>query len=501
VREPGTIVESAQIQEYRTLRREIEQLVLPLATSIDGRRFTLQASLYGLALQVGGYVVVDADGEERLGQVLSLEVATVDGAELRFTGGVAGRAAMAVRLAEGEGVVLEGDGAPFHDGLVRPARADEVAAWLERVAKPRARLRIGSLAHAPEVPLCLDAGGFDRHTFLCGQSGSGKTYSLGLILEQLLVETRLRIVVLDPNSDYVRMGEVRSGVDAAVAARYRRSVAGLDVHRAHATGHRRLRIRLSELSPALQAALLRLDPVADREEHAEFDLLRYAERPPTMEAVIASERPEAKRLGMRVRNLGVDRFGVWARDDPGSTIEALHAEGSRGVVVDLGSLPTREEQSLTAAAVLADLWRRREERRPVLIVIDEAHNVCAAEPEDRLAAIASEHAVRIAAEGRKFGMYLLVSTQRPQKVHPNVVTQCDNVVLMRLNSAADAAYAQEVFSFVPPGLMATVSGFGLGEALVAGKICPAAALARFGGRVAVEGGADVSADWAVTRIG
>jgi len=56
-----------------------------------------------------------------------------------------------------------------------------------------------------------------------------------------------------------------------------------------------------------------------------------------------------------------------------------------------------------------------------------------------------------------------------------------------------------VFSFVPPGLMAKVSGFGLGEALVAGKICPAAALARFGARVAVEGGADVPADWAAQQ--
>ena len=71
------------------------------------------------------------------------------------------------------------------------------------------------------MPLELDAGGFDRHTFICGQSGSGKTYSLGVMLEQLLLETRLRIVVLDPNSDYVRMGEVRAGVDEAVAARYR----------------------------------------------------------------------------------------------------------------------------------------------------------------------------------------------------------------------------------------------------------------------------------------
>ena len=60
---------------------------------------------------------------------------------------------------------------------------------------PRAVLDVGSLIYADGVPLALDAGAFDRHTFLCGQSGSGKTYALGTILERLLAETTLRVVV------------------------------------------------------------------------------------------------------------------------------------------------------------------------------------------------------------------------------------------------------------------------------------------------------------------
>jgi uncharacterized protein len=491
----------ADIREYRSVRRRIEEAVLPLATSIDGREFIFQASLYGLALEVGGYVAIEADGEPRLGQVLSLEATSVEAAELELSarGNGGGRAAIHTRLARGAGIILEGGVRPFHDALVRPARGDEVAGWLERAAPSRARLAVGTLSPAPDVPLALDAGGFDRHTFLCGQSGSGKTYSLGVILEQLLLETTLPVVVLDPKSDFVRMRELRPGVDEAIATRYTEAVAGLDVHRAGAAGPDRLRLRLAELEPAAQAALLHLHPVADREEHAELDALLVAERPSSVEEFLASERPEARRLALRVRNLGVDRFGVWARGDAGSSLDAVGADDRRGLVVDLGSLATRAEQALTAASVLGALWRRREQRRPVLIVIDEAHNVCSAEPEDRLGALATELAVRIAAEGRKFGLYLLVSTQRPQKVHPNVVTQCDNVVLMRLNSAADAAYAQGVFSFVPPGLVARAPGFRLGEALVAGKICPSAALVRFGRRVAMEGGADVPADWAAPR--
>jgi DNA helicase HerA-like ATPase len=271
------------------------------------------------------------------------------------------------------------------------------------------------------------------------------------------------------------------------------------VHRARAQGAARLRMRLGELEPAAQAALLQLDPVADRDEHAALDALLASAQPPTLDALIATNRPEALRLALRARNLGIDRFGIWAGTDPGSTLAAVHDQERRGVVVDLGSLGTRAEQALAAAAVLGTLWHRREERRPVLIVIDEAHNVCPAEPEDRLTALAAQYAVRIAAEGRKFGLYLLVSTQRPQKVHQNIVTQCDNLVLMRLNSAADAAYAQDVFSFVPAGLLARSPALGLGEALVAGKISPAAALLRFGHRIAQEGGADVPADWAAAR--
>jgi uncharacterized protein len=478
-----------RLERFRAVRRDLEASVLPLATSVDGRRFSFQASLHDLELQVGAYVVL---GEGRLGQVLALEQAVREGTGLDLppedASGFGLSTQVPIRHARGVGTVLEGDGAAFHDVLVRPAAAEEVRGWLERTQPQRARLTIGELATAPGVDFALDAGGFDRHTFLCGQSGSGKTYSLGVILERLLLETSLRVVILDPNSDYVRLTEVRDGAEPETAARYRRAVAGVEAPA--------LRVRLADLEPALQAALLRLDPIHDREEHAELAALLAAERPPTLEALAASERPEARRLVLRARNLGVDAFGVWARGAPSSLLDALSDEGPRCAVIDLGSLPTREEQSLVAATVLGALWRRRERRQPVLVVIDEAHNVCPARPDDPLVALATDHAVRIAAEGRKFGIYLLVSTQRPQKVHENVISQCDNLVLMRLNSTADAAFAQAVFSFVPAGLVERATTFRLGEALVAGKVSPNPALIRFGARIAEEGGADVPSTWA-----
>jgi DNA helicase HerA-like ATPase len=169
------------------------------------------------------------------------------------------------------------------------------------------------------------------------------------------------------------------------------------------------------------------------------------------------------------------------------------------LVVDLGSLGSREQQAVVAAGVLAELWRRRSERRPTLVVIDEAHNVCPAAADNAVTSAAVRDAIAIAAEGRKFGLHLLVSTQRPQKIHENVLTQCENLVLMRLNAAADVGFAQSAFSFVPPELVALAASFRQGEALVAGGIASHAALMRFGARVAQEGGADVASDWARGR--
>ena len=489
------------VENFRAARRDLEASVLPLATSVDGRRFSFQASLHGLGLQVGGYVVLEGGGLSRLGQVITLELDRLS-TELMLPTGATGpaenRTQVQIRLARGEGVILDGDPAPFHDVLVRPATGPEVAAWLRRSARRNAQLRLGELALAPGVPGLADAGGFNRHTFLCGQSGSGKTYSLGVILEQLLIETDLRVVVLDPNSDFVRLGQVRAGADPALARRYQEAARGVAVYSADAPGGRRLRLHAADIDPATQAAALRLDPIEDREEYAA--LAEFLTSGPQLElaALSGSDRPEARRLALRLRNLGVDRFGVWAREQAGSVLDAVHDQGVRCVVIDLGSLPTREEQSLVAAAVLGDLWRRQE-RRPVLVVIDEAHNVCPAEPPDRLVAVAAEHAIRIAAEGRKFGLYLLVSTQRPQKIAGNVLSQADNLVLMRLNSLADAAFAEAAFSFVPPTLIERSVIFRQGEALIAGRISPQPALLRFGARITEEGGADVPATWAAAR--
>jgi hypothetical protein len=485
VRRAGVTDVEASLEEYRDVREALERALLPLATSVDGRRFSFQASLHGLELEAGAYVSIESGDSTGLGQVLSLELRNQEMTS-------PGLPQVRVRAGGGDGVVLDGDGRPFHDALVRPASPDEVAEWLDRVRPGRASLDVGELALAPGVPFALDGAGFGRHTFLCGQSGSGKTYSLGVLLERLLMETSLRVVVLDPNSDYVRLGDARADADPATMERFA-TVAGSVAVRSGMSGDDRIRVRFRELSPAQQAALLRLDPLTDRQEYAELTALVEDQG---IRSVADLKEVESDALRLRAGNLGVEAYGIW----PGPEGESLVAEledpgGPRCLVVDLGSLGTREEQAIVAGAVLERLWRRRAARQPIAIVIDEAHNVCPADPADPITALATEDAIRIAGEGRKFGLYLIVVTQRPQKVHENVVSQCDNLALMRMNSTADLAHVGRVFSFIPPGLLDRATTLRQGEALVAGKISSHPALIRFGARLSHEGGADV-AGWA-----
>jgi uncharacterized protein len=463
----------------------------PAAVSVDGRHFAYDAPVDRLDVRVGGYVVVD-DGRSggRLACVTSVALAAGER-----------------RIARVEGEILEDPGTPFGEAATRVAAADEVACWLDGIRPPRALLDVGTLTRAETVPLALDSGAFDRHTLLCGQSGSGKTYALGTILERLLVATTLRIVILDPNSDFVRLAELRDDVERDIGGRYATVAGGVDVRQASETGRDRLHVRFRDFDSEERAAVLRLDPIDDRDEYAALTEALESVAPESLEAGTVREtiddlweRPEPfHSLGVRARNLGVDRWRVWSGADPESLGDLVQPGGPRCVVVDLGSLETREEQTVAAEAVLASLWRRRAAREPILIVIDEAHNACPAHPEDQLTALATEHAIRIAGEGRKFGLILLVATQRPQKLHENVISQCDNLALMRVNSRSDLALLSETFSFVPSSLVALAAQFRQGEAVVGGKLVPSPTLGRFGPRWSAEGGADVPSDWASVR--
>ena len=493
-----------ELQRHRELRLRLEAAILPLATSLDGRGFVYHAPIAS-DLRVGGYAALETDGGTLLGQIATRSLEERQSPELELGGNpddrtTAVRASTSVRMTTGTGVVLGGGASPFHNADLRPATSAEVDTLLGRLAPARAQLEIGETA-VEGVPARLDAGGFSRHTFLCGQSGSGKTYALGVLLERLLLETRLRLLVFDLNSDFVGLGEVREGADPALAERFGEVAHKVRVLRSDNPAGSRLSLRFADLPAHVQAATLQLDPVGEPVEHARYlslfaESLAGAAVGDLIARLETSEDPIDRRLGSRFRNLGLLDWSLWPRPGETPVLDELERDDWRALVVDLGTVERLEQRSLLAASILDRLWSRRTLREPLLVVVDEAHNLCPPRADNPLGALALDHLARIAAEGRKYGLYLLLSTQRPQQIHEQVLSQCDNLVLLRMNSSADLGRLEHVFSAVPSSFLEQATGFRQGEALVAGKHVPHPLFLDFGARITTEGGADVPLDWA-----
>lgn len=357
-------------------------------------------------------------------------------------------------------------------------------------------LTIGSAVNDASTPVELDARRFNRHTFWCGQSGSGKTYALGVVLEQLLLNTELPMLILDPNADFVRMQETRPTASEDAAATIRSS--DIRVFRSGRAQGDRLHVRYMDLTPAAKAAVLRIDPIADAEEYNA--LLHVDQRARSLgmkgfdtDILLSRLRGVGddahSRLANRIENLQVLEWELWAR---GATdVSDVIEERPRATILDLGGFDHPAEPRVAALAVLQRLWAQREQRRPLLIVIDEAHNLCTPEPRTEVERALTEQLVQIAAEGRKFGLWLFLSTQRPSKIHPNVLSQCDNLGLMRVNAPRDLAEIADVFGFVPQDMIYRAAGFAQGQALFAGGFISVPTFVQMGERLTEEAGGDV----------
>ncbi len=496
--------------------------------SLDGREVDFAIGFDG-GVEVGGFLTVTSPTGRRLVvQVHDLSVTERTGANLDVAASQLGMDDSVVKSATVDLVLrrVRGTGAVLgelvdgrlvragHEGfdsatLVASTDA-EVAAVVEATLGRSVGLHVGRLGRAA-VDAVFAASGFSRHTFLCGQSGSGKTYSLGVLLERILLDTTLPMVIIDPNSDYVGLGGFRSREQinasrsaplsrAAYAELKRRyeSQAGVAVA-SRRSGDLPLAIRLSDLTLEEQALTFGLDPIVDAAEYAAYvDATRSVGAEhygvADVEGALLRRYDDASRgLAQRIGNLAVGSWSVWVRGDEPSLVDA--AGTHRTLVLDTGSLPDPRERSVVALALFGRL-RRRPDRAPVSVVIDEAHNVCSPEAVSPLERAVTEHTVWVAGEGRKFGIYMVLSTQRPQKVHRNVLSQCDNLLLMRVNSVADLDELALVFSHVPTGMIAQSRSFQLGEVLAAGPISPTPMRLRMGERWTPEGGADLPTTWA-----
>ncbi|MFI6871520.1 ATP-binding protein [Nocardia sp. NPDC050406] len=445
------------------------------ARSDDGRSFVV-ADAAGSAFVAGSLVVVNAAGRRQLALVEERSETT----PVRLRGRLIGELGA-------DGIDTRASHA-FERALVEAADAQTVQTLHETTG---ARLEVGVNLTAPGGPARLLPKRFNRHTFWCGQSGSGKTYALGVVLEQLIAHTALPVVIFDPNSDFTRLGELRPDATGPTAEALRER--DIRVLRPNGEPGARLRARLIGMPLASKAAILQIDPIADREEFNELihlqAFLETGEIDDILPRLRDSEVLAQRRLAMRVENLGLPGWEVWARGD--EAVTDVVARRPDVTVLDLGGFSTPEQHQVVALSLLDDLWARREERRPVLLVIDEAHNLASPRLDSPIAVAVRERLIQIAAEGRKFGLWLLLSTQRPSKVHPGIISQCDNLALMKMTSPVDLDELGTYFGYAPTALLERSPWFRQGEALFAGGFVPAPSLVKVRARLTREGGSDV----------
>lgn len=462
-------------------------------------------------------------------------------------------------------------------------------------------------AQSDEDLVRVPAGSMGTHSAIIAQSGSGKSFFLGRLLEEICLNTRARCIVLDSNADFrvahqVEAESLWTGAAYDSRARRGRLPHESDRKRFSALWERvPLRIRTGQppfvkpyeqfqlwwptvateflaedVEPIFRSDLYHChafvralaDLVALKGEgtdDGQDDVLDVAERLlPKARAANADfrmtlraefdkrtlERSEARRLarlgypervikvlvGPRIErwlrraeaapayvSREIERFYFGkAREYQAAGIlrakpeeEIGRGPAARFEVIDLPSFQDKNTRLLAINSVIATEWHQarrnwsralqfsadEDERVPTFIVVDEAHNLIPSKVRGRAESALRDQFRTIVAEGRKYGLFVILASQRPDKLDPLVLSECGNKAVMRLGSGSILALTQKMLGLedVPPKLLEKCLEFETGRALLVGQWAPAGPQVLFAAaRRTVEGGRNLQeAHWAV----
>lgn len=113
-------------------------------------------------------------------------------------------------------------------------------------------------------------------------------------------------------------------------------------------------------------------------------------------------------------------------------------------------------------------WVQKGQRHPLALFCDEAHLYLPATPNDSIEAIGLENFERIAKEGRKYGIGLVVISQKPAEVNRTILSQSNNFIAMRLTNAEDQAVIKRLLPDSLGNFSELLPVLDVGEALVVG---------------------------------
>ncbi|WP_315861205.1 helicase HerA domain-containing protein [Anatilimnocola floriformis] len=174
------------------------------------------------------------------------------------------------------------------------------------------------------------------------------------------------------------------------------------------------------------------------------------------------------------------RPGEWQVNDKGATEHDLDSllkswlgTGRPITVFDLSGIPSTILDDLVGALLRilydAAFWGRAKPEgartRPLMVVLEEAHVYLNAQSKSR----ASAAARRIAKEGRKYGVGLMLVSQRPSEIDSTVLAQCGTIFALRLTNETDRGQIRSCSSDNLEGLFSMLPILRTGEALIVGE--------------------------------
>jgi hypothetical protein len=155
------------------------------------------------------------------------------------------------------------------------------------------------------------------------------------------------------------------------------------------------------------------------------------------EDIDANLLPEPSLLKVFTEAFKLAELEIWPQVTETSSVDDVVGEFSspasdqRLLILDLPSLDHDQAQAMLADRALEVLWRSarsnwldavgrdpdEDPRVPTFVVIDEAHNLVPPETSGAIESSVKARLTKIAAEGRKYGLFLILVTQRPSLAH------------------------------------------------------------------------------------
>ncbi len=383
---------------------------------------------------------------------------------------------------------------PYIGALAHRIRQNDLQAVYDLAG--RDAVTIGRLSQDDEIEagIAIDDT-LTRHFAVVGTTGVGKSSAVSLLLRKA-IEARpdLRVLILDPHNEFASaLPEHSVRIDTAsldlpfwmfrleefceVLFRGREAVPEeVDLMRDLVPTAKNLYRNPGSANQIRRGidSLTADTPVPYRIA----DLLRLIdERMGLLES--KNDRPIYRSLKMRLESALNDpryRFMFNSRlieDTIHETIGAIFRvpHGGRPITCfEMAGLPSEVVNSVCSvlARLAFDLALWSEGRLRLLVLCEEAHRYMPADL--RLGFAPTRHALsRIAKEGRKYGCYLGVVTQRPGELDPTILSQCSTVFAMRLANEQDQAIIRSAIADSSASTLSFLSSMGQRECIAFGE--------------------------------